>query len=361
MRILKLTALGILLVLLLTLIACGSDADTELTRQDVEQMVQQALQEQGISPTEAEEIVRRVAREQDAPDAGEVEAIARRIAAEQGGLDAGEVETIVRQAVEEALGDQAARDKALAEQIDASIENALAGIPAPEPGLSEEEVRAIAAQAAAHALATVPQKSDPPGYTKFVVDNAIARYDSEGLDAALAHPNRTRICLDLNGWVGTDANGNNFGPAMLSATGDGKWVSYVFKNPETGGIGPGDFGEFQLKNVWVVRHEGLLFASGWYIDADEFTKQLVSVAVDQFRAGGLLATIAYFASPDNALAGLEAAIDYYNQAETIDGRRFAPIADPTGQVVTHSDTESIGMNTRAIFGGAAPDDPGDGA
>ena len=31
--------------------------------------------------------------------------------------------------------------------------------------------------------------------------------------------------LDLKGWVGTDANRYRFGPEMLSATEDGKWVS----------------------------------------------------------------------------------------------------------------------------------------
>ena len=86
-----------------------------------------------------------------------------------------------------------------------------------------------------------------------------------------------RLGLDLKGWVGADANGYGFGPAMLSATEDGKWVSYVYNNPESGGIGS-DFGGLWLKNVWVERRDGPLFASGWYIDADAFTEHLVSVA-----------------------------------------------------------------------------------
>ena len=57
----------------------------------------------------------------------------------------------------------------------------------------------------------------------------------------------------------------------------------VYRNPESGGIGSG---EFELKNVWVVRRDGLLFASGWHIGADEFTEKLVSIAVDKFREGG---------------------------------------------------------------------------
>ena len=62
----------------------------------------------------------------------------------------------------------------------------------------------------------------------------------------LAHPDSERRGLDLKGWVGTDANGYEFGPEMLSADEDGKWVSYVYRNPESGGIGS-DFGELELK------------------------------------------------------------------------------------------------------------------
>ena len=54
-------------------------------------------------------------------------------------------------------------------------------------------------------------------------------------DVVIGHPDPDRRGLDVKGWVGTDANGYNFGPEMLSATEDGKWVSYVYRNPENGG------------------------------------------------------------------------------------------------------------------------------
>ena len=44
-------------------------------------------------------------------------------------------------------------------------------------------------------------------------------------DLVMGHPDPERLRLDLKGWVGTDANGYKFGPDMLSATEDGKWVS----------------------------------------------------------------------------------------------------------------------------------------
>ncbi len=265
--------------------------------------------------------------------------------------------------------------------------------PQPHSGLTKSEVeeivkaampaisqpvlpRAEAEQIARGVLASIPSKSALAEYTQHFVDNAITRYEAEGLDATLAHYNRPqsvdgqwyvfiidendlvighpdpeRLGLDLKGWVGTDANGYEFGSEMLSATGEGKWVSYVFQNPESGSIGS-DFGALELKNAWVVKHDGLLFGSGWYIDADEFTRQLVSVAVDRFREGGLAATVAYFASPGSALAGLEAAVAYYNAAETVDGHWFAFIANPSGKIAAHSVPSMIGRDTQDLFGTA---------
>ena len=95
-------------------------------------------------------------------------------------------------------------------------------------------------------------------------------------DRVIADPDPGRLDLDLKGWVGTDANGYEFGRKMLSATADCKWVSYVYKNPVSGSIGSGDFSDLELKNAWVVRHDSLLFGSGWHVAADAFTKQLVA-------------------------------------------------------------------------------------
>ena len=81
-------------------------------------------------------------------------------------------------------------------------------------------------------------------------------------DTVIGHPDVQRLGLDVKGWVGIDANGYNFGPDMLSASEEGKWVSYVFRNPESGSLGSDHTGTLQLKNAWVVKHDGLLFASG---------------------------------------------------------------------------------------------------
>ena len=219
-----------------------------------------------------------------------------------------------------------------------------------------------------------PGKSDAPSYTKAFVQQATNLYDAVGLeetlayynrpesidgqwyvfiidenDLAIGHPDPGRLGLDLKGWVGTDANGYNFGPEMLSATEEGKWVSYVYRNPESGGLGI-DFDHLELKNVWAVRHDGLLFASGWYIDADEFTKSLVATAARVFREVGLEGTIAYFASPEIAFAGLAAVITYYNSAENVEGDWFAFIADDNGTIIDHYDKAMVGRDIKDLLG-----------
>ena len=253
-------------------------------------------------------------------------------------------------------------------EVDAMIRTAVADMAKPQPGLSADEAERIARAA----IAAVPSKATPAEYTRHVVDNAVARYESQGLEATLAHynspqsvdgqwyvfiidendlvvghPDPERRGLDLNGWVGTDANGYEFGPEMLAADEGGKWVSYVYRNPESGGIGSG---AFELKNVWVEKRDGLLFASGWYIDADALTEQLAAEAVDKYRQLGLAETMAYFASPGSVLAGLEEAIAYYNTAETVDGRWFAFIGGPDGKIVGHSDPSMIGGDVQDLFG-----------
>ena len=212
-------------------------------------------------------------------------------------------------------------------EVERIVESAIALVPTAQPGVTAAEAERIARGV----VASIPSTSAPSEYTKFFVEKAISRYETQGIDATLAyynrpesvegqwyvfiidendlvigHPDIQRLGLDVKGWVGTDANGYNFGPDMLSATEEGKWVSYVYRNPESGGLGI-DFDHLELKNAWVVRHDGLLFASGWYVNADEFAKALVATAARVFREVGLEGTIAYFASPDTDFAGLHAA------------------------------------------------------
>lgn len=338
-------------------VACG-DEDVEMSRPEVQEMVRVEEHDADVTlesaSTDSEEVVPTAAAEIPQADTG---------------LTRMEIEKMIRDAVIAA----APEPGLTAAQLQWAIAAALASIPPTEPGRTVAEVEQIARRV----VAAIPSKSAPAEYTQFVVDSAISRYVTTGRDATLAYYNNwdsvdgqwyvfiidsddrvvghydpDRRGLDLNGWVGTDVNGYKFGPEMLSATEDGKWVPYVYGNPETANAGSENFGDLQLKNAWVVRHDGMLFGSGWYIDADEFTKSLVADAVDKFRASGLQATIEHFASPRSATAGLRTAIDYYNNADSIEGKWTAFIADSDGVIVAHYDSEMLGTRLEDLFGTA---------
>ncbi len=125
-----------------------------------------------------------------------------------------------------------------------------------------------------------PSKDRPAQYTQSLVQEAMERYDREGRDAVIEYYNNPEIVdgqwyvfiLDEDGisvahptrkdLIGTDrsqakdVNGKPYGQELVAATEQGRWVSYVFGNPDTN--------ELQQKQTWVVKHNGLIFGSGWY-------------------------------------------------------------------------------------------------
>ena len=129
------------------------------------------------------------------------------------------------------------------------------------------------------ACVAIPTKNEPAAYTQSIVQDAIHRYDRNGREAAIeyyssaenvdgqwyvfiidadgytiAHHNPERIGLDPA--LRVDSTGYFYGDDILSATEEGKWVTYVFHNPDTD--------EETRKHSWIVRHDGLFFGSGWY-------------------------------------------------------------------------------------------------
>ena len=149
----------------------------------------------------------------------------------------------------------------------------------------------------------------------------------------VGHPDAHRLGLDLKGWVGTDANGYSFGEDMLSATAECKWVSYVYLNPEAGGIGSDHFGALQYKHAWAVRHDGLIFASGWYISADGYTKFVVDEAITRYHA-----------------EGLEGARAFYNSEESVNAQWYVFIADGDGEIVAHYDPTMVSLGLDDLLG-----------
>ena len=109
--------------------------------------------------------------------------------------------------------------------------------------------------------------------------------------------------------------------------------------------------DVDLKNAWVVRHDGLLFGSGWYIDVDQFTQDIVPAVVDLFSSAGLDATVQSFASnPGDGLGGAAESAASYNASGSVEGEWSIFIADTSGAVVFHFNPEIIGQRLEDLLG-----------
>ncbi len=194
---------------------------------------------------------------------------------------------------------------------------------------------------------SAPRKSTPDQFTRYFVNKAIDMYESEGLDATVAHYN-TKASMDGPWYVfifdpddniiahapdpslvngpASNAIGPNGYPAgdavAASADEDGEWYSYTYPNPASGAI--------ETKHSWMVRHDGLLFGSGWYepgprkSDAPEYTTSFVQQAMNLYDA-----------------VGLEDALAYYNTDESVDGQWYVFIFDPNDVLVAHAANPSL--------------------
>ena len=162
------------------------------------------------------------------------------------------------------------------------------------------------------------------------MSRAIALYESEGLEATVAHYNSPDslegsfylfligaddnylahpifahlIGTDIKGVIGSD--GQELGKEIAGATEEGIWVEYLWPNPLTRLEEP--------KTTWAIRHNGLIFASGYYSvgetpepsawqDADqrEYTVEYVERAIARYERDGLESMLNYY----NSVASFE--------------------------------------------------------
>ena len=228
-------------------------------------------------------------------------------------------------------------------EVSEIVRSELANNPAP---VDQSQSRELAEQIVGTPM-SMPRRSTPDDYTKYLVNQAIDRYESEGLDATLAHYN-TKESIDgqwyvfimdqddtmlahaanpdLVGRPASAAIGPNGYPAgtAVAAVGDedGEWFSYTYPNPSTGGL--------ETKHSWMVRHDGLLFGTGWYekgprkSDAPAYTEAFVQQAMNLYDAVGLEDTLAY-----------------YNTDESLDGQWYVFIFDPNDVLIAHAANPSL--------------------
>ena len=159
--------------------------------------------------------------------------------------------------------------------------------------------------------------ADPREYTVTYVEKAIARYDRDGLEAMKHYYNSVAsfegqfymFIMDANGLyivhpllphlIGTDirdvvdSNGYELGKEIVKATEEGHWVDYLWPHPFTLQDAP--------KVAYAVRHDGLIFVSGYYPLEDPRTKTqaYVAAAIEYYKENGLEATVAYYNSPES--------------------------------------------------------------
>ena len=172
-----------------------------------------------------------------------------------------------------------------------------------------------------------PEAGDPPWhgadqreYTVEYVERAIERYQRDGLESMQNYYNSvasfegewylfatdaedvyhvhpllpTLIGTDIKDVIGSDGYelGNELAKAVDGS--EGVWVEYLWPHPVT------------LKEVpkvgYAVRHDGMLFASGYYVQVEDpaaDTQEYVQAAIEYYQANGLDATIAHYSSPDS--------------------------------------------------------------
>ena len=165
---------------------------------------------------------------------------------------------------------------------------------------------------------------------KEYIGKAIARYEEDGLDATIAYYNSQDsldgqfylfligdddnylahpifphlIGSDIKDVVGSD--GQELGKEIAQATDDGVWVEYLWPHPISR--------KEQQKVTWAIRHDGLIFASGYYAgepetgppawrDADprDYTVEYVNRAIERYGNDGLESLLNYY----NSVASFE--------------------------------------------------------
>ena len=179
------------------------------------------------------------------------------------------------------------------------------------------------------------------------VANATVRYDQEGLEATIDHYN-SRDSMDEQFYlfligaddiylahpifphlIGTDikdvvsSDGYQTGNEIARATEAGHWVHYLWPNPVTNREEP--------KTTWVIRHDGLIFASGYYtaddgaepppwLDAEprEYTVDYVERAIARYEQDGL-----------------DAMVTYYNSVSAFEGDWYLFATDANDRYIVH--------------------------
>ena len=211
----------------------------------------------------------------------------------------------------------------------------------------------------------MPTTDDPEAFAVAFVQAAIDLYKSEGRDAAITYYNDpTNIVGPWYVFI-TDANnmfvahpaapnlvgksidevpgldGSLIGIDIAMPPENGHWTEYLWPNPENS--------KLELKRTWSIRHDGYLFASGYYAPwSPDPATVLISSKDDPvaFTHAFVLAAVARYESE-----GVEATAAYYNDPMNIDGQWYVFITDASDMFVAHAPSpDLIGTDLKDLLG-----------
>ena len=184
--------------------------------------------------------------------------------------------------------------------------------------------------ASSHSILT----EDVAASTKEYVNRAVAKYEQDGLDAAIAYYNsqdslQGQFYLFLIGaddnylahpifphLIGTDikdvvgSDGQELGKEIAQATEQGVWVEYLWPHPVS---------RKEMKKVtWAVRRDGLIFASGYYAGGSETeTPAWRGADPREYTVAYVNRAIAHYERD-----GLQSMLDYYNSVASFEGEWY---------------------------------------
>ena len=205
-------------------------------------------------------------------------------------------------------------------------------------------------------------KADRPGYTVHMVEKALRRYDANGREATvayynspesvdgqwyvfifdendqmIAHANPDMLGQDLKGDGGVDITGYRHGEVIASATEEGMWVDYIYLNLATGNQ--------EYKHSWVVRHDGLIFASGWYQVLPSLSLAVTKAQPAEYTVAMVKKALLHYKEH-----GREETVAYYNTPESVDGEWYVFIVDENDLMIAHSNPDMLGEDMKGDLG-----------
>ena len=211
----------------------------------------------------------------------------------------------------------------------------------------------------------MPTMDDPEAFAVAFVQAAVDLYKTAGSDAAIAYYNDpanineqwyvfiadandlyvahpaapTLVGKNINEVLGLD--GSLTGAEIAMATEEGRWTDYLWPNPATN--------KLEQKRTWSIRHDGYLFASGYY---EPWSPDPSTVLIDSkedpvaFTHALVLAAVARYESE-----GLEATAAYYNDSASIDGQWYVFITDADDLFVAHAPRQDfLGTDLKDVVG-----------